>query len=147
MCIPSAKIILVLPKYKCTNIAIGNNYIFITSKTRYFKITLQQKFKFNLDLLKSAGYNLTPLYCPVTQSFIPFPFKPQLYHIPIKSTHTPLYVINVDRYFFFFYIISVIWVIIYILLPIYIFLYKHYFQAYIFQFYFVQVCINETCNL
>ena len=55
-----------------------------------------------------AGYNVTRLHYPATQSFLPSILKPKLYHIPIKSTHTPLqlipslqhvYVENIDQEF------------------------------------------------
>ena len=60
-----------------------------TRFSQKFSITGITFFK-NLEIqLRLGGYNITPLPYPATQSLLPSPLKPQLYHIPIKShTHT-----------------------------------------------------------
>ena len=58
--------------------------------TKIYKLNKCQQVEIQARLVQSAGYNLTPLHCSATQSFLPSPLKPQLYHIPINSTHKPL---------------------------------------------------------
>ena len=53
---------------------------------------MSKNLELYLDYVKeSASDYLTPLHYPATQSILPSSFKPQLYHIPIKSTHTQLF--------------------------------------------------------
>ena len=112
--------IWLVERYTVQNIPITSTY------NKFYQILLHR-------LLDSTGRNQTPLHYPVTQSLLPNPFKPQLYHIQISQLELHTHTINnlfppqhkCSNYglvISFFYLFSK-WVII-LLLPIYIFFYR-----------------------